>query len=194
MEEDHSDSMAITEHPVEIGSPISDHAYLRPSQVKARYGWSPSSPAIPGFLGTIIPVSAGLVSGLNQLFNGGPDYLQSVYDKLLALQGSREPFELITGKRRYQNMLIESLGVRTDRETEYVLDVSITFQQVLIVSTSTTSVSSQQQQAAPANTAPPQNAGVQTPQETPAPGGDQSFLRSLFGGSSGGGPGGLGQG
>ncbi len=189
VEEDHNDSMAITEHPVEIGAPIADHAYLRPAEVKVRCGWSPSAPALDGVLGTILPITQGLLSGINQLFNGGPDYLQSVYQALLALQATREPFTLVTGKRRYENMLIESLGVTTDRSTEYVLSVNIAFRQVIIVYTTTTTVAAQDQQAAPADTAPTRNAGTQQPQATSAPGGSeaaplrqQSWLKMLFGG------------
>lgn len=171
VEEDHSDTTSITEHPVEVGAPIADHAFVRPAQVKVRCGWSPSAPALSGVLGTILPVTQGLISGINQLFNGGPDYLQSVYQALLALQQTREPFTLVTGKRRYTNMLIESLGVNTDRSTEYILAVTVAFKQVIIVSTTTTSVAPQEQQAAPQNTAPTRNAGVQQPRATTTPGG-----------------------
>jgi hypothetical protein len=33
IEEQHSDELNITEHPVETGSPISDHAYMTPPEV-----------------------------------------------------------------------------------------------------------------------------------------------------------------
>jgi hypothetical protein len=170
-EESHMDNLAITEHPVEMGAPISDHAYLRPAEVKVRMAWSPSSPAIPGFLGSLLPVSAGLVSGVNQLFNGGGNYLKEVYEELLALQASRQPFDLTTGKRDYRNMLIESLAVETDKEKENILFVSISFREVIIVRSLTANSTAPQAepaaQAAPQETAPPQDQGTRQP--TPAP-------------------------
>lgn len=180
VEEDHTDMLAITEHPVEQGAPISDHAYLRPAEVKVRCAWSPSSPAVSGALGALLPISAGMLNGINRLFNGGPDYLQSVYQALIDLQATREPFVLVTGKRRYENMLIESLGVTTDSANEYVLAVTIAFRQIIIVYTTTTSVAPAEQQAQPQSTAPVQNAGTQSPQAaSPSGGPDQSLLVRL---------------
>lgn len=185
IDESHTDSMSITEHPVETGAPISDHAFVRPAEVKVSCGWSPSAPALPGFLGTVLPITQGMVAGFESLFNGAPDFLQSVYQRLLALQESREPFTLMTGKRQYENMLIESLGVTTDRTTEYVLMVTITFRQVIIVRTTTTSVADQAQQASPESTAPTREAGTQTPQapsaSTATPQRDRSWLHRVFG-------------
>lgn len=170
IQESHSDNLAITEHPVEMGAPISDHAYLRPAEVKVRAAWSPNSPALGGILGTIIPVSQGLVSGISQLFNGGESYLNEIYQQLLALQESREPFELTTGKRTYEQMLIESIAVETDQATENVLMVSIHFRQVIIVKTVTASATPQAEeeaQAAPEETTAPESTGEQTPVEAP---------------------------
>jgi hypothetical protein len=38
--EKHSDTLEITEHPVETGAPVSDHAYKRPSEVVMEVGFS----------------------------------------------------------------------------------------------------------------------------------------------------------
>ena len=56
------------------------------------------------------------------------------------LQASREPFEIVTGKRIYEDMLFKSIGVTTDKITENVLAVSCTFQQVIIVDVVLTTV------------------------------------------------------
>lgn len=174
--ESHMDNLAITEHPVEIGAPVSDHAFLRPAELKIKAGWSPSSPAIQGVLGAVVPVSQGLVAGFNQLFNGGGDYLQDVYRQVLALQATRDPFDIITGKRRYADMLIQSIATETTRETEYSLVLSIAFKQVIRVRTQTTSTAPQSAQAQPARTSPTQERGVQTPT---TPTSSPSVLRRL---------------
>ncbi len=114
VEELHRDELVITSHPVETGAPISDHAFKLPQEVEIRCGWSNSS---AGFVG----------------------YVELVYNELLALQQSRVPFTVFTGKRVYQDMLIRSLQVTTDETSEWALMVTAGLQQVIIANTATTS-------------------------------------------------------
>lgn len=172
IDESHADILTITEHPVESGAPIADHAYLRPAEVKVRMGFSPSSPYFDGLLGSLIPISSGLISQVAQLFNGGPAYLETIYQAILTAQATREPMELTTGKRTYQNMLMESVLVETDREKENSLHVTINFRQVIIVRTRTAAPLEGTQapasdQESPQATAAPADTGTQQPQETP---------------------------
>src|ERR1700722_20299202 len=57
VEEMHSDETEITEHPVEQGSTISDHAFSRPSEVIVTCGWS-NSPSGNGPLNALIGAAA----------------------------------------------------------------------------------------------------------------------------------------
>ncbi len=107
MEESHSDQLVITEHPIEKGSPVADHAYRRPASVTLRLGWGGGTPP------------------------------QEIYESLLALQNEREPFELVTGKRYYPSMILTSLAVTTDSASEHVLMATVTCQEVEIVETQT---------------------------------------------------------
>lgn len=43
IQEVHDDAVTVTQHPVEYGAAISDHAYREPSQVMMTVGWTPSS-------------------------------------------------------------------------------------------------------------------------------------------------------
>ena len=104
-EEEHRDQLFITEHPVEVGASVSDHAYKRPSEVQMRISWSNSS-------------------------HGDPFFVQSIYDSLLRLQSDRIPFNLYTGKRVYFNMLLGVLGVKTDPENEFSLRVEANMHQI----------------------------------------------------------------
>lgn len=113
------DELVITDHPVETGAAISDHAFIRPVEIEMVLGWSDSS---AGYVG----------------------YCREVYESLLSLQKKREPFSLSTGKRNYQNMLIGSLGVQTDEKSENILMVTARFREVIIVSTQMTSPKSAQ--------------------------------------------------
>ncbi|WP_448952125.1 phage baseplate protein [Labrys neptuniae] len=141
VEENHHDELVITDHPVETGAMISDHAFKRPVEVEMRCGWSNST---VGFVG----------------------YVQLVYEALQALQNSRIPFDVFTGKRVYSNMLIRSLSITTDPTSEYALLVTAGLREVIITSTETTNTSGdtaggapQSAQADPASTAGTQNGG-----------------------------------
>lgn len=139
IEEEGTDDLTITEHPVEQGASITDHAFKQPARLVLRVGWSNSS------------LSAGF----------DPNYVTDIYNKLLALQVSAKVFTVTTGKRQYDNMLMKSLRLRTDEETETALDVVVQFQQIIIVQTSSTSVPATGDQALPQQTAPTQNLGTQ---------------------------------
>lgn len=112
-EESHRDELIITQHPVEKGAAITDHAFSRPAEVEMRCGWSDST---AGFAG----------------------YSRQVYDRLRALQAERRPFTVYTGKRRYQNMLIRGLALTTDAKSEFAALIVVALQEVILTSTQTT--------------------------------------------------------
>ncbi|MBB4017386.1 hypothetical protein GGR16_002415 [Chelatococcus caeni] len=147
VQEVHRDDLIITDHPVERGAAISDHAFKRPSEIEMRCGWSNSTARAEG-------------------------YVQEVYETLLALQAVREPFDVYTGKRAYENMLLGSLSVTTDEHTEFVLMVTARLREVIIADTQTTSGAPQSAQASPQKTAATANTGQkQLAQAQYAPGG-----------------------
>ena len=160
VEESHHDEMTITNHPVEQGATISDHAFKNPAQVTCRYGWSNSS--------LLQAAAVDLVSGLLQGSLGGASGdsldVNQVYAKLLELQTSAKPFDLVTGKRSYSNMLIKSLSMTTDAATENALIVTAVMQQVIIVQTQVTTLQPAENHAQPQSTAPMQNTGTKQPQ------------------------------
>lgn len=163
LEEIHIDTLQVTEHPVELGAPITDHAFNRPSEVVIRAGWSNSS----------IKALVGAVTSLFDSGNlSGSDYIGSIYSQLLALKESRKVFDITTSRRQYRNMLITSLAVTTDNETSNILSVMAACRQVLIVSTQATTLPPREDQATPESTAETENAGVKQAQPgSPSPGG-----------------------
>lgn len=114
IEEQHRDDLVITELPVEQGAAITDHSYKRPATLALRYGFSDSS--------------AGQVG-----------YVRQVYDMLLRLQQSRKPFTVSTGKRLYQNMLLQSIDTGTDVKTANSMFVSAVCKEIVLTSTQSTS-------------------------------------------------------
>lgn len=110
IEELHRDELIITEFPVETGAAITDHAYKRPAALQMRVGFSNSSAGAAG-------------------------YVQQVYQRLLALQSSRRPFAVYTGKRRYRNMLISGLDVATEKSSENALMVVVGLREIILTTT-----------------------------------------------------------
>lgn len=142
LKESGADELTITQHPVEQGSPINDHAYMNPPTLTIYAGW-------PGGEGS------------------SSDYFKKIYSELLKLQSDRKPFDIVTGKRVYKNMLMKSLQQTTDEKTENVLMVSAQFQHVIIVNTQVSTLPPPAQQASPERTNPPTAGG--TKQLAPAP-------------------------
>ncbi|WP_413207758.1 phage baseplate protein [Rhodospirillum sp. A1_3_36] len=118
IEETHEDGLEVTEFPVEQGAVISDHAYLKPQSLVLRIGASDSG--------------ADATEGAKRS--------QEFYDKLRELQGRREPFDVVTGKRLYSNMLVISISTTTDADTENAFIATVELREVIIVSTSVTTV------------------------------------------------------
>ena len=117
IEESHDDTIQITEHPVEQGAPINDHAFKKPASVTIRVGWSNSGPR----------------SVLDLTDTG-------MYGQLLRMQVMFVPFDIYTGKRVYTNMLIERIAVTTDQHSEHNLIATLTCREIFLVKTSTTTV------------------------------------------------------
>lgn len=151
LEETGTDEMEITQHPVQRGADITDHAYVKPAGLAMRIG-----------------------------FNGADQPLETTYQQLLDLQVLREPFVIVTGQRVYQNMLFKSLGKTTDKTTDQVLVVSCTFQQVIIVDVVVTTVPPRAKQKNPGKTGGTAKAGAKQakPEDSPT---KKSGLQSLFG-------------
>ncbi|PRY03804.1 hypothetical protein B0G73_114125 [Paraburkholderia sp. BL25I1N1] len=147
LDERHHDEVVITDHPVEQGASISDHAYKKPAEVTLTLAWTNSS----------VPAVTSLQFG---------NYSQFVYKNLLTLQASRTPFDLSTGKRRYTNMLIQSISVTTDAKTENSLIATIHCREVIIVQTTATQLQPAANMTSPQKTAPITNTGVKQPQAT----------------------------
>lgn len=167
--EKHSDILEITEHPVDkqtaegTGS-VSDHAYRRPSEVTMEVGFAGGG-SLLDFADT---TSVGLTTPIN------PMSPKDVYAALIQMQQNRELLDVATGKRTYNNMLIRSLEVTTDKTTENVLSATLTLREVILTSASTIQVD-KSAMATGANTSPVLNTGTKTP--VPA---DSSLLRKSY--------------
>lgn len=138
VEEEHDDRLTVTEHPVEQGAAISDHAFKNPARLVIRVGYSNSSP------------QAG----------GNSAYVNEQYDKFLAFQVARDLLTVYTARRTYKNMLITGLGLTTDVNTENSLLLTVSLQEIILATTQTVQVPSNDVQTMPQKTATPVKTGT----------------------------------
>jgi hypothetical protein len=152
LQERHTDTLSLTNHPVELGAQITDHAFKNPVELDITIGWG-----------------AGSITSLPQ-----------IYQQLLDLQRSAVPFDIVTGKRQYKNMIIVSIGQTTGVDTENSLIIYLSCREVIIVETQITSMKPAANQANPQNTSGVQNLGtVQTTPAASTPGGTFSKIQSV---------------
>lgn len=166
------DALEITQQPVQQGATITDHAFKKPVTLAIQILFGSS----------VLPTIAGNVSsGLSVV---PPQSLASIYQKLLALQNSFQPFNVTTPKRTYANMLFATLGVTTDKKTENVLSINASFQQIITVPIGVTTLNRSQLNN-PGSNGATQNAGAKQLQSTLYTG--WNATQGLISGATGGG-------
>ena len=160
--ERHSDRLGITAHPIQTGAAITDHAFVMQPEFTLEFGWSNSSVSgiIQDFTGT----------SLTDVMTGelGEGYVKQVYAQIITLQHSRQLCTVVTGKRQYKNVLIESVETYTDADTAYSMIITMNCKALQLVSVATTSTVgiSQSTQANPASTSPELSNGTKQLQNT----------------------------
>lgn len=165
--EKHQDALEITEHPVEIGAPVSDHSYKRPAEVTMEMGFSGGGSLLDFADTSAIGISLGTSP-------------KEIYQQILDLQASRVPFDVTTGKRQYSNMLIRAIDVTTDRTSENVLMCVLTLREVIISQTQSISVADKADMQDGVSTSSVQNTGTKSVKTA-----NTSLLLTLFDGAKG---------
>ncbi|WP_404704977.1 phage baseplate protein [Yersinia vastinensis] len=158
--EKHQDALEITEHPVEVGAAVNDHAYKRAAEVTMEVGFAGGG----SLLDFVDTSTIGLSLGKSP---------EEVYQELRDLQESREPFDVITGKRKYSNMLIRGIEVTTDKTSENVLMCVLTLREVIMSQTESVKVADKENMQDGVSTSAMQNTGTKAP--APA---NKSLLKS----------------
>jgi hypothetical protein len=136
-DEDHHSVVTVTTSPVEDGSTISDNAIEEPDELIIN--------GIVGAASILNPISSlsSLASGRGSLssFISRPlDVDQALY----ALKHARQPIQVVTGLRVYQNMVITDYRVKRNKDTGGALHFTAYLKQIIIVQSQTTSVPASQ--------------------------------------------------
>ena len=127
------DDYTITDHPVENGEVISDHLVKLPTQYTIKAGYAGN-----GLFNTIKVIGNAISNIANNRITNPQTLLQAQYSQLLDLQKSKNLFKIVTPKRIYKNMVIKTLSVETDIDTESVLNFTAQCREIQIATTSVT--------------------------------------------------------
>lgn len=120
-QESHASDLEVTDHPIETGALVSDHAFMKPLKVEITAG-----------------VSDILTPSGNPAYGGGSGRAQAAYQLLTELQKSAEPFIVQTGLKVYENMVCESIRTAQERDSANILYFVASLREVLIVETQST--------------------------------------------------------
>lgn len=135
-----TDTLTVTRQPVQQGASITDHAYMEPTAFSHSIYFNSGA--------TTLGISAG-------------KSLDQIYRELLNLQSSAIPFDIVTPKRIYHNMLMTTLTQTTDKLTENCLSIHASYQQIIIVPILATTVPRLHQKN-PASNGATQNGGAKS--------------------------------
>lgn len=122
---DHTRKTKITQHPVETGAAITDHAYVEPAELIIEIG-----------------MSDACVSFVQGQFNQKYSRSVSAIDVIWKLQEQRIPMDVLTRLKVYKNMLIEVVSVPDDWQSLNSLKATVTLREIKVVSVKTVTMNS----------------------------------------------------
>jgi len=128
LREDHTESVKVTDHPVQTGANISDHAYNMPAKLTMEIGMSDAMDSI--------------VTGQ---FTGWYTKSVSAYQMIKQLKEARLPLRVLTRLNLYENMIIEEINTPDDFKTLNGLRCTVTMKEIFVVEVSKTTVSTRVQ-------------------------------------------------
>ena len=128
----HNRRMAVTQHPVETGAAITDHAYLEPVTFDIEIGMTDTT------MGKI----PSQFSGLNLLYTNSSIKSRSVkaYDLLVEMQKTRVPYEFVCRYGTFK-VVVEDINPIDDYTTKYALRANVHLRQIIMTASSSKTIS-----------------------------------------------------
>lgn len=129
--ESHSNVVAITKQPIELGADITDHSTIEPKVLNIE-GVVTDTPLGVQAFNQIIDTVTGLFGSATV-----DNQTRSVaaYNALLQLQEQREPISVQTRLRLYENMIITSIDTVQDKDTSKIALMKIRLEEIIIAQT-----------------------------------------------------------
>ncbi len=117
----------LTQFPAEDGSPLSDHANLKPLSFTMR-GWVSDHPIL------VLPLENARAS-----VPGGNPRRRALdaFDELNRIMDNKILLELVTGFGKFVNIHLESIRANKDKTSGRILDATLTFKELIVASTET---------------------------------------------------------
>ena len=115
-------NVTVTQHPVQTGAAIADHAFIEPEEVSIDIGMS------------------DVATSLNTIAGSARNRSITAYEILRSIAQGREMVQLVTRLHTYPNLLVTSITAIDDYKTMKALQASISFQEVRIVGVSIISI------------------------------------------------------
>lgn len=132
IKEGHELKAKVSEHPTESGASFGDHVSLEPVSLQIE-GIISNTPM------TLIGLTA--VRSLdNYIHNRSNDRAAEAFKKLEAIFAQREPINIVTSLKDYDNMVLESLSIERAGETRESLHFRATAKQIRIVEQATIAI------------------------------------------------------
>jgi hypothetical protein len=152
----HNSTLSITEHPIQTGADVSDHAFMEGENPTFEIGMS--------------DVMQDISDSRFAKFTGDNSRSVNAYQILKQLQSQRIPIQFVTRLWTYNNMLIENIVAPDDDKTTYGLRATITLKEIFVANVETVKVSERPHKSVETNE------GDQKPQQA-----SQSILSQLLG-------------
>lgn len=128
--ENHDSSIRITRNPVELGADTTDNAVIEPKRIVIE-AIVTDTPIGVAALGEIVDTVTGLFGTAT---SENTTRSVAAYNALIQLQELREPIEVQTKLKLYENMLITNIKVKQDKDTSRSVMLVISMEEIIIVS------------------------------------------------------------
>lgn len=143
LSETHNNTVRLTKNPVELGADITDHAIVEPKKIVIVAEVS-DTPLGLAALGQIVDLVTGLF-GTSTTQNITRS--NAAFNAMVLLQEQREPLEIQTKLRLYQDMIITSLVTTQDKDSSRIALMTIILEEVLITESQVVQLTPEQLQA-----------------------------------------------
>lgn len=174
--ESHDNAFRKTSNPVELGADITDHVIIENKKLTIA-GVVSDNPIGLAALGQIVDNVTGLFGTSNE---ANITRSNAAYNALVQLAETREPLEVQTKLRLYENMIITGISCSQDKNTSRIAQMVISMEEIIITESEIVQLTADQlAEGSPAEQAsPPDNKGKQAP-VTPSAPVNKSVLKSV---------------
>jgi hypothetical protein len=124
----HAERLVLTNHPVQGGASISDHAYVEPAELLLDVGFSDAQ-----------------ANPTPNAYSGSSSQSVAAYQLFQSIKNAKVPSTIVTRLCTYMNMVLVEITAPENQETIAAALITLRFRQVLLGSVSTVPASSRPQ-------------------------------------------------